>query len=183
MKILVAGVGNMLLGDDGFGVEVARRMAGRDLPPGVRVVETGIAGIALVHELGEGFDALFVADAVDRGRPPGTVMVIEPDVVDVATLSLAERHDLLADMHLATPERVFVLARALGTLPLKLVVIGCQPVDAVNPRRGLSDPVEAALEPAVEEILRQVNLLLDSEEPLGPSGPLSGEPDRAPVRS
>ena len=163
----------MLLGDDGFGVEVARRMAGDELPPQVRVVETGIAGIALVHELGEGYDALLVADAVDRGRPPGTVMVIEPEVVDVATLSLAERHDLLADMHLATPERVFVLARALGTLPLRLMVIGCQPVDAVNPRRGLSGPLTAAVDHAVEEIWRQVNLLLDSQVAPGP-GPVVG---------
>ena len=164
MKVLIAGVGNVLLGDDGFGVEVARRMAGETLPEGVRVVETGIAGIALVHELGEGFDALVVADTVDRDRPPGTVMVIEPEVVDVRAMSLGERHDLLADMHLATPERVFMLARALGTLPARLILVGCQPVDAETPHRGLSHPVAAAVTPAVEEIRRQVGLLV---APLG----------------
>ena len=165
MRVLVAGVGNVLLGDDGFGVEMARRLAAQELPPGVRVVETGIAGIALIHELGEGFDALLVVDTVDRGRPPGTVMVIEPEVVDVDELSLGERHDLLADMHLATPERVFVLARALGILPAKLIMIGCQPVDAKMPRRGLSEPVVAAMGPAMAEIWRQISLLMGSPSP------------------
>jgi hydrogenase maturation protease len=163
MRILVAGVGNVLMGDDGFGVEVARRLSGTELPEGVRVVETGIAGIALVHELGDDLDALLVADAVDRGRPPGTIMVIEPDVVDVHTLSLEERHDLLADMHLATPERAFVLARALGKLPAHLLLIGCQPEDAHTPRKGLSAPVAEAIPLAVAEILRQVSLLLAAE--------------------
>jgi hydrogenase maturation protease len=163
MRILVAGVGNMLMGDDGFGVEVARRLSGQGLPDGVRVVETGIAGIALVHELGDGLDALLVADAVDRGRPPGTIMVIEPEVVDVHTLSLEQRHDLLADMHLATPERAFVLARALGKLPAHVLIVGCQPEDAHTPRQGLSAPVAAAIPLAVAEIRRQVTVLLAAD--------------------
>jgi hydrogenase maturation protease len=161
MRVLVAGVGNVLMADDGFGVEVARRLAGVDLPDGVRVVETGIAGIALVHELGDGFDALIVADAVDRERAPGTIMVIEPEVVDVHTLSLEERHDLLADMHLATPERAFTLARALGTLPAQVVLVGCQPEDAHTPRQGLSGPVSAAVPVAVSEVRRQVELFMN----------------------
>ncbi len=162
MRILVAGVGNVLMGDDAFGVEVARRLADMELPAGVQVAETGIAGIALVHELGEGFDALVVADAVDRGRAPGTIMVIEPEVVDVHTLSLEERHDLLADMHLATPERAFVLARALGTLPANLIMVGCQPEDAHTPRQGLSAPVAGAVPVAVAEVYRQIDLLVGS---------------------
>lgn len=159
MRVLVAGVGNVLRGDDGFGVEVARRLSAMALPPGVRVIETGIGGIALVQELQDGWDALIVVDAVDHGRPPGTVLVIEPEVLDVQTISLAERHDLLADMHLATPERALVLARALGVLPERLLVVGCQPVDASSVGTEMSGPVTRAVEVAIGEVRRQVDAL------------------------
>jgi hydrogenase maturation protease len=165
VRILVAGVGNVLRADDGFGVEVARRLAGVTFPEGVRVVETGIAGIALVQELQEGWDALVVADTVDLGRPPGTVLLIEPDVVDVGTLSWSERHDLLADMHLATPERALMLARALGVLPRRLLEVGCQPVDAHAVGEGLSPPVADAVDVAVAEIVRHVNELASQDAP------------------
>ena len=156
MKVLIAGVGNVLRADDAFGVEVAVRLADTVLPEGVKVVETGIGGIALVQELQEGFDALIMADAIDRGRPPGTVMLIEPEVVDVNALSWGERHDLLADVHLATPERVLMLARALGVLPGRLLMVGCQPEDPYAVRQGLSAPVAAAVDVAVTAIVRHV---------------------------
>lgn len=159
MKVLVAGVGNVLRSDDGFGVEVARRLAEAPLPPGVRVVETGIGGIALVQELQEGYDAVVVVDAVDQGRPPGTVMLIEPEVADVNELSWAQRHDFLADMHLATPELALMLARALGVLPARVLMVGCQPVDAGTMGIALSEPVAAAVELAVAEVLAQVSEL------------------------
>ena len=154
MRALVAGVGNVLRGDDGFGVAVAERLARTSLPEGVTVVETGIAGIALVQELQRGWDALVVVDAVDRGRPPGTVMVIEPDVIDVGGLSWDERNDLMADMHLATPDRVLVLARALGALPAWVRIVGCQPKDAHSAYEGLSVEVAAAVGLASAEVLR-----------------------------
>lgn len=166
MRVLVAGVGNVLRADDAFGVEVARRLSGCPLPVGVRVVETGIGGIALVQELSDGWDALIVVDAVDRGRPPGTVMLIEPDVVDVHALSWSDRHDLLADMHLATPERVLMLARALGVLPPQVLIIGCQPEDADELRWGLSDSVTVAVDIAVGEILRYLARTAASEQPV-----------------
>lgn len=150
----MAGVGNVLRSDDGFGVEVARRLMKRQHQPGVVVVETGIAGLQLVQELMEGFDAAIVIDTVDRGRSPGTVMVIEPDVIDVHELDHNERYDLLADMHMATPERSLMLARALNVLPEKLLMIGCQPVDVESPAIGLSAEVEAAVEPAIAEVER-----------------------------
>ncbi len=153
-RTLVAGVGNVLRGDDGFGVAVAERLARASLPDGVTVVETGIAGIALVQELQRGWDALVVVDAVDRGRPPGTVMVIEPEVIDVGPLSWDERNDLLADMHLATPDRVLLLARALGVLPPWVRIVGCQPTDAETVHEGLSAEVQAAVGRATVEVLR-----------------------------
>ncbi|MGH9186540.1 MAG: hydrogenase maturation protease [Acidimicrobiales bacterium] len=159
MRVLVAGVGNVLRADDAFGVEVARRLGERVLPDDVRVIETGIGGIALVQELTDGWDALVVIDAVDRDRPPGTVMLIEPDVIDVDALSWDERHDLLADMHLATPERALMLARALGVLPAHVLLVGCQPEDAAAVGRGLSHPVAEAVDVAVDEVLRHVGAL------------------------
>ena len=168
MRILVAGVGNVLRADDGFGVEVARRLEREPLPDGVRVVETGIGGVALVQELQDGWDALVILDAMDRGRPPGTVMLVQPEVIDVDALSWDERHDLLADMHLANPERVLMLARALGVLPPRLLVVGCQPVDAEAVGRGLSAPVAAAVEVAVTEVLRHLSTLATAESLPGP---------------
>ena len=159
MRILIAGVGNVLRADDAFGVEVANRLAEMELPEGTRVVETGIGGIALVQELQEGWDALIVVDAVDRGRPAGTLMLIEPEVVDVHALSLEERHDLLADMHLATPERAMMLARALGVLPSRVLMVGCQPEDPESIGREMSAAVTAAVDVAVTEILRHVSEL------------------------
>ncbi|MBA2280418.1 MAG: hydrogenase maturation protease [Actinomycetota bacterium] len=168
MRILVAGVGNVLRGDDGFGVEVARRLAAMTLPAGVTVVETGIAGIALVQELQDGWDAVFVVDAVDRGRAPGTVLLIEPDIVDVEALSLEARHDLLADMHLATPGRALMLARALGVLPPKVLLVGCQPTDPDAVGQGLTPAVEAAVEVALAEIIRELEELAAAVPPVRP---------------
>lgn len=165
-RILVAGVGNVLRRDDGFGVEVARRLATLELPSQVRVVETGIAGMQLVQEVcdGDGTDALIVVDAVDRARPPGTVMVIDPEIVDTDLLTVIERHDLLADMHLAIPERALMLLRALGRLPAKVVVVGCQPEDAHELATGLSPVVAGALDIAIDEIRRCIDELLDKPQ-------------------
>lgn len=153
-RILVVGVGNILHGDDGFGVEVARRMAERTLPAGVTVAETGIGGIHLVYELMAGFDGLIVIDAVDHGRPPGTVLVITPEVLDVKLLPIEQRHDLLADMHLATPELAMMVAKAVGVLPDRTVLIGCQPVEIETLGIGLTDEMTRAVDVAVTEVER-----------------------------
>ena len=108
----------------------------------------------LVQELQEGWDGLVVVDTVDVGRPPGTVVVIVPDVVDVERLDPMERHDLLADMHLATPERALMLARALGVLPTRVRLVGCQPTDAHAVSDELTSPVAAAVEVALDEVRR-----------------------------
>lgn len=160
MRILIVGVGNVLHGDDGFGVETARRLAQRTLPEGVDLIETGIGGIALVQELQTGYDALVVIDAVDRGRPPGTVLVIEPDVIDVKLMTPMQRHDMLADMHLATPERALMVANALGVLPARRFLVGCQPLEVEVLRVGLSPIVAAAVDVAVAEVERCVADLL-----------------------
>ncbi len=159
MKFLVAGVGNVLRSDDAFGVRVIERLADIDLGPGVRLMDSGIGGIHLVQELIDPADALLVLDTTDQGRAPGTVMVIEPEVADVADMPMMQRYDFLADMHYAKPESAFMLARALGVLPPVFLLIGCQPVDATTLAIGLSHPVAAAVDVAVIEVQRTLGEL------------------------
>ena len=154
MNILVAGVGNVLRSDDAFGVEVANRLLRRETIPNVTVVETGIAGIQLVQDLQDGYDAVIVIDTVDRERPPGTVMTIDYDVIDVHALDHNTKYDLLADMHLATPERSLMVARALGVLPPIVKMVGVQPVDVDTMGIGMSDVVANAIDVTIDEIDR-----------------------------
>lgn len=143
MKILVAGVGNVLLGDDGFGVEVAQRLAVRPLPDGVRVVDFGIRGMDLAYALLAGFDAAIVVDAVSRGGAPGTLYVLEPRV--------GPEHEGGPDTHAMHPARVLALAGAMGGAVATMRLVGCEPgpIDLDELSMGLSAPVAAAVEPAV----------------------------------
>ena len=146
----MAGVGNVLRGDDGFGVEVAHVLQRLPAPNGVKVMDIGIGGIHLVQELHDGFDALVVVDAVELERPPGTLAVILPTVRE------PDGPDDLADIHYANPERAFMLAGALGVLPEIRWLVGCQPLDADRVGEGLSLEVAAAVEPAAAEVRRIV---------------------------
>jgi len=172
VKILVAGVGNTLRSDDGFGVAAARRLEAMTLPEGVRVVETGISGMTLVQELMEGYDALVVMDVVDRGRPPGTIMLIKPDLPDVNDLSHDQRHELTGNTHLATPSQVMMMAKAMGNLPGSVLLVGCQPVDAEGLGMELSPEVAAAVEVAVAEVCAHIESLFVAAPHEGPVLPL-----------
>lgn len=146
--VLVAGIGNVFLADDGFGVEVARRLAQRELPAGVKVADFGIRGMDLAYELQEDYDAAILVDAVPRGQPAGTLYVIEPDLVDAESV---------LDAHSMDPVRVLGLARTLGSLPSRVLVLGCEPATANSIEdddlvMGLSPPVSAAIEKAVEMV-------------------------------
>ncbi|MDP9023366.1 MAG: hydrogenase maturation protease [Actinomycetota bacterium] len=155
-RVVVACFGNVLRGDDGFGNVVAERLSAEPLPDGVTVMEVGIGGIHLVQALMDALDALVVVDAVDLGRPPGTVLVMQPDIADVAAMSPEERRDSLADMHYATPDRALMLARALDVLPAEVVLVGCQVADPEMLGEGLTPTLDAAVEPAIAEIRRVV---------------------------
>jgi hydrogenase maturation protease len=158
--VLVAGVGNVLHGDDGFGVELAWRLARRRLPDGVRVIETGIGGMSLVQEAMRGYDALLLLDAHQGGGAPGSVRLLEPALPDLSGLDPHALRDYFADTHYATPLRALALLERLGHLPRKIAVIGCEPARHEALAIGLSTPVAAALEPAeamaVEWIMRCV---------------------------
>lgn len=159
MNVLVAGVGQILRKDDGFGVVVANRLVRLDLGASVRVIETGTGGINLVTELFDETDALIVIDAVDHGRPPGTVMVIEPDVRDVDTMAQTERWDFLSDMHYTKPESAFMLAKALGVLPKRFLLVGCQPLETEELEVGLSPEVAGAVDVAVDMVRQLIDEL------------------------
>ena len=131
----MACVGNLLRGDDGFGPAVAERLEGT-LPDGCDLVETGIGGIALVQELLGGCDGLVLVDAVDQDAPPGTLFRIEPEVGEA---------EHVPDVHLANPDRVLGIAKAMGMLPERVVVIGCQPARVDDLGQGLSPAVEATV--------------------------------------
>lgn len=144
----MAGVGNVLRGDDGFGVEVAQLLLRRPVPVGVKVMDVGIGGIHLVQELHDPVGALVVIDAVELGRPPGTLAVIRPTVRE------PQGPDDLADVHYANPERALMLAGALGVMPPIAWLVGCQPLDAERVGEGLSAEVAAAVGPAAAEVRR-----------------------------
>lgn len=153
-RTLVAGIGNVLRGDDGFGPAVVRALhQAADVPATIRAVEMGIGGIALVHELMDGYESLVIVDAVDRGGAPGTLYVLDVDVPQLDTLSPADRHELTGDMHQAVPERALIIARAAGVLPSHVRIIGCQPLETEEFSTQLSRAVAAAVPRAIDAIL------------------------------
>ncbi len=156
-RILVAGIGNIFLGDDGFGVEVVRRLAGRALPEGVEVVDFGIRGLDLAYALQEEYELVVFVDATPRGQEPGTVYLIEPEIEEDGEVSL--------DTHGMDPVKVIKLSRALGAEPARTLVVGCEPQVVVSGEdyddmlMELSEPVRAAVEEAaklVESLVEEI---------------------------
>jgi hydrogenase maturation protease len=144
-RILVAGIGNVFLGDDGFGVALASRLARRTLPPGVEVVDFGIRGMDLAYALGEGYEAVVLLDATPRGQPPGTLYVIEADP--------DETPEGVPDAHGMDPVQVLALARGLGAPLPRTLVVGCEPETRMTGEEedvvfDLSEPVRSALDEA-----------------------------------
>jgi hydrogenase maturation protease len=157
--ILVAGVGNVFLGDDGFGVEVVRLLAGRSWPGNVSVRDFGIRGVDFAYALLDGYGAAILVDTMRRGHPPGTLYVIEPEAP-----AIADPRYLQLDTHGMDPARVLGFVRAMGAEPGRLRVVGCEPLtfgDDDEPAMGLSAEVRAALEPAVAIVERLVRELGD----------------------
>jgi hydrogenase maturation protease len=143
-RVLVAGIGNVFLGDDGFGVALAARVARRELPAGVEVVDFGIRGMDLAYALLEDYAAAVLLDATPRGEPPGTLYLIEPEL---------DLEEAPPEAHGMDPVRVLALAKALGGTPPRTLVLGCEPLtrlDADSPEivAALSEPVRAALDEA-----------------------------------
>jgi hydrogenase maturation protease len=140
-RVLVAGVGNIFLGDDGFGPEAARRLADSPLPDDVRVVDYGIRGMHLAYDLLDGYDALVIVDAVSRGGEPGDVVVLEVGEEDLGSGDF--------DAHGMEPTAMLASLGSLGGRLPRTYVVGCEPAD-VTEGIGLSAPVAAAVGRAVE---------------------------------
>lgn len=152
MKILVAGMGNLLRGDDGFGIRVVQELSkGKNLLDGVDVYEAGIGGISFVHELMKGYEALIVVDAIDMKAAAGRLFVTEPHIEEEAFQGF-NMHENLVDMHYADPSKVLILAKALNVCPPKVFLVGCQPEYVDDAVEGLRPSVERAVPIAVAEI-------------------------------
>jgi hydrogenase maturation protease len=159
-RILVAGIGNIFLGDDAFGVEVVRRLTARSLPHGVEVRDFGIRGLDLAWALQDGYDAVILVDAMSQGGTPGTLRVLEPEAGPPA--ASLEPHQL-------DPARVLQLIRAQGgRLPL-LRLVGCEP-GTFEPGQELSDSVRATVDEAVGVIVAMIGQLRESWQQPGGSG-------------
>jgi hydrogenase maturation protease len=159
-RILIACIGNIFLGDDAFGVEVARRLQGRRLPEGTRLVDFGIRGFDLALALlDDAIDAAILVDAAPRGERPGTLYVIEPEWNESA---IEEGQGTPIETHSLDPAKVLRLVLTLGGKPKPVLLIGCEPTSFAedeDPPMGLSPPVEAALDEAVrlvESLVEQV---------------------------
>lgn len=142
--VLVAGIGNIFLGDDAFGVEVVRRLASQPIPDGVKVADFGIRGIHLAYELLDGYDRLILVDAIARGSEPGTIHVLQPSAIASS--------NRIPDAHGMEPLAVFDYLASIGGEPIPTVIVGCEPA-SMEDEMGLSPVVEASLEEAVRVVL------------------------------
>ncbi len=159
LRVLVAGVGNVFLGDDGFGVEVVRRVADDPVPEGVKVTDFGIRGLHLAYELLEGWDTAILVDASPRGGDPGTLYLLELDPADrppPRTSDEVVEQGAAFDAHGMTPLEVLGLLDMLGgTPPNRVLVLGCEPA-VVDEHMGLSEPMLGAVDVAVAELRRLI---------------------------
>jgi hydrogenase maturation protease len=153
-KILVAGIGNIFLGDDGFGVEVVRRLAAREFPANVRIRDFGIRGYDLTYALLDSYDAAILIDACPHGKPPGTVSLIEPDLAAVSSAPAP----LTLDAHTMNPLNVLRLAREMGAVPPRIWLVACEPATfgGEEGEMALSPAVEAAVDAAVRTVERLI---------------------------
>lgn len=145
-SVLVAGIGNIFLGDDGFGVDVIKELEQADLPSWVQIADYGISGMHLAYDLMGGYDTTILIDAMPRGEAPGTVFLLEPDAMSDLPVNPA------VDGHGMQPDAVFRLLKLLGGDAGRVLVVGCEP-GCVDERIGLSPAVAAAVSQAVRVVV------------------------------
>lgn len=164
-RVLVAGIGNIFLGDDGFGVEVANRLLRETFSASVRVADFGIRGLHLAYELLDGYDAVILIDAAPRGGSPGSLYVIEHDPEAASSLDPLGATATRVDAHGMDPVAVLALLQRLGGSINRVLVVGCEPL-TIEEGIGLSEPVAAAVDEAarvVSELVAEVT----AETPVG----------------
>jgi hydrogenase maturation protease len=158
-SILVAGIGNIFLGDDAFGCEVVKRLNERSWPDNVRVVDFGIRGFYLAYALLDGYDVTIFVDATPRGDEPGTLYTIEPELDEIERL---DGQGAMVETHGMNPMKVLSMVKSMGGQFKKILLVGCEPATfgPAEGQLGLSAPVEAAVEPAAAVVTSLVNTLL-----------------------
>jgi hydrogenase maturation protease len=161
-KILIAGVGNAWLRDDGFGGEVARRLEQRSLPEGVVVMDAGTGGLDLAYEVMRGYDALVILDVSRQGGEPGTLYVMEPDEESV---SGGIEDGEVINPHGMDPQTVLRFVKSIGAWPGRVMVIACEPADVEEVGWGLTEQVNEAVDRAVTLVVETVEEL--RSEPVG----------------
>jgi len=170
-SVLIAGIGNIFLGDDAFGVEVAQRLANRKLPDRVKVVDFGIRGFDLAYALLDRFDVTILVDACPRGGAPGTLYVIEPDL-NLSAQDASETAHTTVDAHSMNPMNVIRMAKSMGGDLKRILLVGCEPL-TLGPDEGamgLSEPVAAMVEEAANRIESLVETIQRSGAPERSSG-------------
>jgi hydrogenase maturation protease len=155
-RILVAGVGNAWLRDDGFGGEVARRLEGMELPAGVAVMDAGTGGLDLAYEVMRGYDGLVLVDVSRQGGEPGTLYVMEPDEASIE--AGIEDGDTI-NPHAMDPQTMLRFVKSVGAWPGRVVVIACEPAEVGELGFGLSEQVQAAVERALDRVAETVGEL------------------------
>lgn len=144
--ILIAGMGNLLRRDDGFGIVVLRKLAEENDLAGIAdLLEVGIAGITLVQEFYRGYRACIIVDAIDQGQPPGQVYRLSPTIPDPREWDPETQREYVADTHYTIPIKALAMAKALGVLPEKVFIIGCQPETCEELDMNLSPVVAGAV--------------------------------------
>ena len=165
-NILVAGIGNIFLGDDAFGVEVVRRLSQKTWTPGVRIVDFGIRGFDLAYALMDSYDHVILVDACPRGDAPGTICVVEPDLEDAKMPPVLDGHDM-------NPLHVLRLAFSMGAAPQRVTIVGCEP-ETLGPPEGLM-ALSTAVEAAVSEGASVVERLITQFSNADVNGEVTGE--------
>lgn len=161
-RILVAGIGNIFMGDDAFGVETVQKLVQSALPDAVRVIDFGIRSYDLAYAMTEGYDSIILVDATARGYVPGTVYLIEPDLTKLHQLDAGN-----VDAHSMNPVRVLQMAQSLGGQPARLFLVGCEPavLEREDGEFGLSAQVQSAVPKAIEMIESLIGDLLQENMP------------------
>jgi hydrogenase maturation protease len=157
-RILIAGVGNIFLGDDAFGVEIARQLAARPRSPEVKVIDFGIRGFDLAYALLDGYETVILVDATPRGHAPGTLYLIEPEI---------SQGEATLETHAMDPVKVLRFAGTLGDCLPRVLLVGCEPqplVEEPDMQAGMSDAVRAAVVPAISMIESLIGRLLANQE-------------------
>ena len=164
--VLIACIGNIFLGDDGFGVEVAKRLATRSFPRCVHLEDFGIRGLDLTYALQSGYDSTILVDAHPHGASPGTLYVIEPDL---KALDASDTQQAVVDAHSMNPLNVLLMAKAMNAELKNVFLVGCEPatLGGDEGQMGLSEAVEGSLDEAVSLIVSLVERVLQDKTKQG----------------